>query len=84
MREVITFMELTKEVSFIFGINIPNPTVFCKVFEDNQSCISVTESNKSSPIKNKSPLSIIISEDLYKIRLFRYVILIHKNKSKKF
>ena len=42
MRNVIMFMDLMKEISFILDINIPNPEVFCKVFEDKQSCISVT------------------------------------------
>ena len=42
-------MALTKEVSFIFDINIPNPEVFSKVFKENKSFIIVTESNKLSP-----------------------------------
>ena len=50
MREVIPFMELMKEVSFIFNIHLPNPEVFCKAFVDNQICIAVAESNKFSPI----------------------------------
>ena len=44
MRDVIPFMVLMKEVSFIFYIHIPKPEVFCKVSKDNQSCISVVES----------------------------------------
>ena len=49
MREVISFMELMKEISFIFDINPPNPEVFCKAIKDNQSCIAVAESKKLSP-----------------------------------
>ena len=49
MREVIPFVELMKEVSFIFDIHLPNPEVFCKVFEDNQICIFVANFNKLSP-----------------------------------
>ena len=30
-------------------IRLPNPEVLCKVFEDNQGCISVAEPNKFSP-----------------------------------
>ena len=41
MREVIPFMNIMKEVSFIFDIHLPKPEVFCKVFEDNQSCIVI-------------------------------------------
>ena len=40
-----------KEVSFIFYIHIPKPEVFCKLFEYNQSCITVAESNKLVPTK---------------------------------
>ena len=48
MRKVIPFMEVTKEIPFIFDINLPNIEVFFKVFKDNQSCITVAESNKIS------------------------------------
>ena len=44
MQEVIPFMSLMKEVYFIFDIHIPNPEVFRKLFEDNQSCIAIMES----------------------------------------
>ena len=43
-------MALMREVYFIFDIHLPNPEVFCKVFEDNQSYIAVAESNIFSPI----------------------------------
>ena len=49
MRKVIPIMILMKEVSFILDIHLPNPEVFCKVFEYNQISIAVAESNKSSP-----------------------------------
>ena len=49
MREVIPFVALIKEVSFIFDIHLPNPEVFCKVFEENKSSIAVAGSNKCSP-----------------------------------
>ena len=45
MRNIITFMALMKEISYIIDIHLPNPEVFCNVFEDNQSCIAVAESN---------------------------------------
>ena len=48
MRYIIPFMVMIKEVSFIFDINLPKPWVFCKVFEDNQSCIDVAGYNKLS------------------------------------
>ena len=49
MRKIITFLALMKEVYFIFDIHFSNPEVFCKVFEDKQIVIAVTESNKFSP-----------------------------------
>ena len=33
----------------MFYINLLNPEVFCKVFEDNKSFIAVVDSNKLSP-----------------------------------
>ena len=45
MIKVINFMVLAKEISFIFDIHLPIKEVFCKVSEDNQSYISVAESN---------------------------------------
>ena len=53
-----------KEVSFIFYIHIPKPEVFCKLFEYNQSCITVAESNKLVPTKKISLLTIMIYKDL--------------------
>ena len=44
MSEVITFLALMKEVYFIFDIHLPKPEVFCKLFKDNQSYISIGES----------------------------------------
>ena len=49
MREIIPFIAFMKEVYFIFNINISNPEVFCKVFEDNKTCLAVAESYKFSP-----------------------------------
>ena len=49
MRDVIPFMYLLKEISCIFDIHLPKPEVYCRVFEDNQSCIAVEESPKFTP-----------------------------------
>ena len=43
-------MALVKEVSFILDINFPKTEFFGKVFEENESFISVTESNKFLPL----------------------------------
>ena len=69
-----------KEIYFILDIHIPNPEVFCKLFQYNQSCIAIAESNKLKSRKNISPLSIIIYEFLNKIILFGYDIFIQENK----
>ena len=53
MRKLIPFIALMKEASFIFNIYLPNPEVFSKSFEDDQSCIAVVESRKFSPRKKK-------------------------------
>ena len=50
MRKFIIFMALMKEVYFIFYIHLTNQEVFLKVFKDNQSCITVADYNKFSPI----------------------------------
>ena len=49
MCEVINFMALMKEVSFILDIHVPKPEVFWKIFKDNQSCITVAKSKNFSP-----------------------------------
>ena len=49
MREVIPFMNLMMEVGDIFMLHNPKPVFHCKVFEDNRSCIKVTESPKFTP-----------------------------------
>ena len=77
-------MAFMKEVSFIFDIHLPNPEVFCKLFEDNQSCIDVAESKKSHEEQKISLLSIIIYKALHRRRLFRYAILIQENNHRKF
>ena len=37
---------------FILDINITNPEVFCKIFEENQICIVVAELKHLSPRTN--------------------------------
>ena len=49
MRDVIPFMYLLKEIPCVFDIYMPQPSVHCKVFEDNRSCISVAEAPKFTP-----------------------------------
>jgi hypothetical protein len=49
MREVIPLMELLKEVNNVFPIDLPKPKVHCKVWEDNNGCISLANNEKFSP-----------------------------------
>ena len=49
MHETIPVMQLLKELSTIMNFHIPEPEIFCKVFEDNRICISIAESQKFSP-----------------------------------
>ena len=55
LRTFIPFMTLVEELSYIFPLYINKPYFHCKLFEDNQSCISMTEySNFSSRTKHIS------------------------------
>ena len=46
-----TSIPLMKQEKFIFDMHIPKPVVFCKLFEDNQGCISFEEFRKLSQKK---------------------------------
>ena len=41
MRNVIPFMKLMKDISCIFNVNLTKTELFCKVFEDKQSCTAL-------------------------------------------
>ena len=62
MREVLPLIDLLKDLQVACEIITTQPVVTCKVFQDNQSCISVTESRKPPARKNTSQLSTITSE----------------------
>lgn len=49
MRDVIPLMTLLAELSVLIELHIPKPEIHCKVFEDNQSFISVANSQKFTP-----------------------------------
>ena len=49
MREVLPFLNLMKELEDFLPINKSEPKFFCKVWEDNRSCIKVAESPKFTP-----------------------------------
>ena len=49
LRKVIPLMTLVEELSQIFPLYINKPDFHCKVYEDNQSCIAMTESSKFTP-----------------------------------
>ena len=84
IREVITFMALMKELSLIFFIHLPNPEVFCKIFEDNQSCTAVAESNNLSPITKHIAIKYHNFRSVVQMHINVYVILIHESKQRKF
>ena len=46
IRNLLQLMSLFKEVTFIFDIHVTNIEVFCKILEENQSCIEVDQLNK--------------------------------------
>lgn len=49
MRDVIPFMRLATEINVIFPANVMKPKMYCKVFEDNEACISMANSPKFTP-----------------------------------
>ena len=49
MRETIPFMRFMTELDIIFPIYLPKPKLFCKIFEDNEACISMATSLKFTP-----------------------------------
>jgi hypothetical protein len=49
LREVIPLMTLMEELADIFPLYIDKPNFFCKVFEDNQSCIKMAVAPKFTP-----------------------------------
>ena len=49
MRETIPFMRLMTELDVVFPLNLPKPKMFCKVFEDNEACISMATNTKFTP-----------------------------------
>ena len=49
MKEVLSLMQLMNEINKIFKISTPKPKIHCKVFEDNESCISMAKRRKFSP-----------------------------------
>ena len=49
MKEVIPFMNLMEEINEIFPLNLKESKCHCKVFEDNNSYISIATSHKLSP-----------------------------------
>ena len=79
MRDVILFMVMVKEVSFIFDIHIPKPEVFVKSSSITKGVLA-SRNRFFQQEQNILLLSITIYEVLCKRKLFRYVILIQENK----
>ena len=49
MRDVISLLQLMKEIDKIFPLHMPKPIVHCDVYEDNESCIAMAKRRKFSP-----------------------------------
>ena len=49
IQEVISFLNLLKEISDILGLPSTQPVFHCKVWEDNENCIKVAKSPKFTP-----------------------------------
>ena len=48
-REFLPMMELLKEINEVFSLNLSSPKIHCKVYEDNESCISLAKTQRFSP-----------------------------------
>ncbi|KAL7460030.1 hypothetical protein ACHAXS_000498 [Conticribra weissflogii] len=49
MCEVLPFLNTMKEIHDVFPLQQSKPNFFCRVWEDNHSCIKVPESPKFTP-----------------------------------
>mmetsp|Transcript_7788 Transcript_7788/g.16658 ORF Transcript_7788/g.16658 Transcript_7788/m.16658 type:complete len:228 (+) Transcript_7788:167-850(+) len=49
MREVLPFLNMMKEIHDVFPLQETKPNFFCRVWEDNRSCINVAENPKFTP-----------------------------------
>ena len=49
LREVIPLTNLLEQIDKVFPIGIATPQIHCKVWEDNESCISIAKNQKFSP-----------------------------------
>ena len=49
LRDVLSLMQLLREINKIFPVKQPKPEIHCKVYEDNESCIAMAKKRKFSP-----------------------------------
>ena len=49
LRQVIPLMTLMEEINEVFPLYMNKPDFFCKVWEDNQSCLAMATTQKFSP-----------------------------------
>jgi hypothetical protein len=49
LREVIPMMVLLNEIKEVFPTTVSTPKIHCKVWEDNQGCLSLAKEGKFSP-----------------------------------
>ncbi len=49
LRDIIPLITLLEEINKVFPVHVKTPTFVCKVHEDNQSCITMADSQKFTP-----------------------------------
>ncbi len=49
LREVISLLTIMEEINEVFRLMMNSPNFYCKVWEDNQSCIAMATSQKFTP-----------------------------------
>ena len=77
MRDVISLMQLMKEIGGIFTLHMPKPIVHCDVCEDNEMLWQKVGSSAQG--RSTLPLSTIILDDL-RINPLLFTALTPKNK----
>ena len=49
MQDVLSLIQLMREIDKIFTVNLTKAVIHCNVYEDNKSCIAMANNKKFSP-----------------------------------
>ena len=57
LREVLPTMNFLEELTDVINLKTPTPRISCRVYEDNNACITMATTNKFSPRTNHIALT---------------------------